>query len=90
METKDLLPLFCRDEKSGELGEPVRVNFAILCYFSAYRRFTPIYDILSNFFANFWCFALVLGVLIDIFCGNFAQAKISVVLICAFFSYLLF
>ena len=84
METKDLLPLFCRDEKSGE---PVCVNFfPTLCYFSAYQHFTPIYDILSHCFANIRRFALVLGVLIDIFCGNFAQAKISVVLanLCVF------
>ena len=91
METKDLLPLFCRGEKSGELGQPVRVNFfPTLCYFSAYQHFMPIYDILSHCFSNIRRFALILGVLIDIFYANFAEAKISLVLICTFFSCLLF
>ena len=90
METKDLLPLFCRGEKSGELGQPVCVIFfPNLCYFSAYRHFTSIYDILSNFFANIRRSALILGVL-DIFFAKFAEAKIALVLICTFFSCLLF
>ena len=79
-----------KDEKSGELGELVRVNFfPTLCYFSAYQHFTPIYDTLSHCFANIRRFALIFGVLIDIFYANFAEANISCVLICTFFSCLL-